>query len=197
MSFPTFEHKPLGDIATITMGATVSYYSKTALEGEEQARLITASCLSPSGSIDASKLTNVWMIKDTYEKFLAESGDVLLLTRGNFRAVCIDSADEDYDLLVSANFAIIRPQFDLHPRALKELLSMPAVIDDLVAPISANKSIRTKELKQLQVPLLPYEVQKQIIELAEARDLAYGATLELAKAQLDAANTRIAEIMGA
>lgn len=187
----------LGDMAHIITGATTSYYSKSPLENEPQALLITGNSIDDNGTLLWGQLVPVWQHKHNTTRFIAQPRDVLVLARGKIRATVIgDEANQDR-LLASANFAIIRPKsasFDAEYVA--ELLNSSQSRARLGLVFGSHTpSLRATDLRRLQIPPLSPDQEHAIAELRHARKAAYKATMALAEQQLRAATSIIDQIM--
>lgn len=176
----------LSDIADIFMGATVSHYAKSPINGVNEVQLITASSFDQAGNLIDGKLSVVWphSIGDIAHLF-AKQGDVLMLTRGNIRATNISADSANLSLLVSANFAIIRPKTpQTNSVYLAELLNSSVSHERMgLFTKTSTPSIRASDLKQLLLPQLTLSDQQVIADIVESRDTAYRATLALAEQQ--------------
>jgi restriction endonuclease S subunit len=184
---------PLGEIAEIFMGATVSYYSKLPLEGEDRLLLISGNSLDEHGNIVESRLIPVWKHKHNTKRFIAQTGDVLVLARGNIRATVFAEALHSEPLLTSANFAIIRPhQPEVSHAYLAELINTPSSRERLGLYLGkGTPSIRAADLRRLKVPIPDPQTRKAVAEIRDARNEAFRATQALAEQQYATATSMI------
>lgn len=189
--------KPLGEIADIFMGATVSYYSKSPLDGEPHAWLIGGNSLDEHGNIVESRLIPVWQHKHNTNRFIAQTGDVLVLARGNIRATAITERFGNSQLLTSANFAIIRPTNPTTSSAyLAELMNSANSRQRLgLFTGTGTPSLRAADLRRLAIPIPDATTQQAVAELREARSSAYRATRALAEQQYKTASSLIDELL--
>jgi hypothetical protein len=197
---PDREPKPttLSDIADIFMGVTVSHYAKSPINDIDAVQLITASSIDETGNVAEDKLSFVWPhARSDIAHLFIRQGDILMLTRGNIRAISIDLPSTDIDRLASANFAIIRPR---NPETssiyLTELLNSSVSQKRMgLFLIMSTPSIRASDLKQLALPQITLGDQQAISDIVESRNEAYRATLALAEQQHRTASCLIDTIM--
>lgn len=190
--------KTLSDIADIFMGATVSHYAKSPINDIDAVELFTGSSIDEAGNVAEDKLSAVWPhARNDIAHLFIRKGDILMLTRGNIRAISIDQASANIDRLASANFAIIRPRKpDTNSIYLTEFLNS-AVSHERIGLFAQNStpSIRTSDLKALALPQIPLGDQEAISDIVMARNAAYQATLALAEQQYRAASCLIDTIL--
>lgn len=162
-------NKTLGEISTISTG--FSFRGPVPENPLGDTFVVQASDLKEDGSLaEMSHLKRMIGFFKTDSNNLLK-GDVLLVTRGTpssgFKAACVTHVSSF--LIASSSLAIIRiKDKDVLPEFLSIYLNTPKAQQQLqrIASGSTIRTLLTKNLSLLEIPVPPIETQRTIIELA-------------------------------
>jgi restriction endonuclease S subunit len=101
------------------------------------------------------------------EKCLLEDGDILLPAKGNRHFAWVYR--EKYGLAIASSiFFIIKPQEDVLPDYLAAILNLPQNLAHFQKLSGGNKipSFSKKELEELDIPIVPKDVQIKIVDIS-------------------------------
>lgn len=160
-------NKTLGEISTISTG--FSFRGSIPQDPNGDTRVVQAANLLGNGSIvDESDLKRIKVIGRT-NSVMVSKGDVLLVSRGTlsggFKAAFIN--ETRFPLIASSSLHIIRVnRDDVLPEFVCAYLNTPKGQQQLqrIASGSTIRTILTKNLSLLEMPVPPIEMQRTIVE---------------------------------
>ena len=184
----------------LTTGATNALFEKNENNVEGTLHLLTGSSVNLNGEIIEQHLSQV-TIKDgkDIQRFLLQEGDVVLLAKGNsIRAGYVTENIAQLNVIVSANFILLRPN---NNQLLGEVLvtyfnsAVGQSMLDATSTGAAIKNINLSNIKKMELELPELSKQYEIAELFNARNQAYQATIKLAEQQKKVATACISQLM--
>lgn len=169
----------LSDISNIKTG----YSARERLDfasSLSHTRIILPKDISDEGKIDFKRTSGIEIL--SFRKFLLETGEVLLQSRGKFIAAIYDKPKGHRFIASSLLLRIILNSSDFLPEYIALYLNSEMGQSELnrLSGISAIKSITKSELSKLEVPVFPIDIQKKLVEYAET----FNNWCELNKKQL-------------
>ncbi|MEJ6122804.1 restriction endonuclease subunit S [Vibrio sp. 2-Bac 85] len=184
----------------LTTGATNALFEKIENNVEGTLHLLTGSSVNLNGEIIEQHLSQV-TIKDgkDIQRFLLQEGDVVLLAKGNsIRAGYVTENIAQLNVIVSANFILLRPN---NNQLLGEVLvtyfnsAVGQSMLDATSTGAAIKNINLSNIKKMELELPELSKQHEIAELFNARNQAYQATIKLAEQQKKVTTACISKLM--
>lgn len=155
----------LGSLATnITRGIGQIKLDKRVVEEDSPYRYLETRSLDEDGNV--AHLTYIDRIKSREERYCVQDGDIVLGKSSPFRTAVVHTKPEER-VLCSGNFYIIRPdRSKVDPVYLKLFLDSQLGQSQLrrISTGAVVLTIPIKDLKDLQVPLVPMEEQHEIAE---------------------------------
>lgn len=179
---------PLGSLVLdVSRGSSNPKIRQRACEEQTPYRYLEIRDVDEDGNI--GELTHLTTIEPREEKYCLQEGDVVLGKTRPYK-VAVAHVPEGQMVLCSGNFYIIRPdQEKVDPTYLRLFFESPLARKqiDRVSVSSAVTTFNVKDLKRLQVPLVPLEDQRSIAKNYEslaAEVLIYRRRIEKARAKM-------------
>ncbi|WP_160841200.1 N-6 DNA methylase [Halobacillus halophilus] len=151
----------LGDIAEIYRGINLT--PKQLIEGNGNYKIIKLSDVE-NGEISVDNINPVEIkIQKKLDSYIANEGDLIISCRGAKIKVAVVPQHEG-NLILSQNFHGLRVKNDIDPYFLKAYLESPVgqFLLEGIQTGTSIKNINIKDLKNLYVPILSIEHQKDI-----------------------------------
>lgn len=170
---------PLSALADIVLG----YSFRTRLQPRENGNFAVVQLSDLEGAtLNTASLMRIGMDNPPPGHIYLQHDDVLLCTRGQPRAVLVDSPVQDR-VVVAAPLLILRPFTFVSPMSLNKLplttpglyspylqwfLNHPQTVAHLSAMHTGSRGsiLRKSVVQSLMIPLPPWSVQEQIVEIA-------------------------------
>ncbi|MGT2929631.1 restriction endonuclease subunit S [Streptococcus dentasini] len=152
---------PLGQVVRAFKGKAVS---SKAEPGEIS--YINLSDMTEFG-IDYSQLKTFQESKDKLPKYLLETGDVLVASKGTVKKVAVFE-EQDYPIVASSNITVLRPIGEISGFYLKLFLESD-LGQELLATADHGKgilNISTAQLLEIPIPKLPPVKQNYLVQYA-------------------------------
>lgn len=129
-------------------------------------RMLTLKSFEPQGWVNEGEL-DVFFSKEKLEnKYLTNNGDVIIRLTIPYTAICINEAQEG--LVIPSNFAIIRLTGQKIIPEFVALFLNSEIIEKKLFKSSISTTIpliKTKHLREIDIPEKTLETQKKIVEL--------------------------------
>ena len=129
-------------------------------------RMLTLKSFEPQGWVNEGEL-NVFFSKEKLEnKYLTIKGDVIIRLTTPYTAICIN--DNQEGLVIPSNFAIIRLKGQIFIPEFVALFLNSEIIEKKFFKSSISTTIpliKTKHLRDVDIPEKPLAIQKKIVEL--------------------------------
>lgn len=176
--------------AAMFAGAPNSFFNKEVSGTRQIYKALRASDLSSDGYIVTDGLQDI-EIKEGKEigRFLLRAGDIVLLARGQSMRCCIvDEAAAKQNLVITANFIVLRLKEDQSGEFLVTYFNSPIGKQALnrssiSSSTNAVKSISLGGLKELELPFPSIAKQQQIASLFHVHVKAKRAAMSLINEQ--------------
>jgi restriction endonuclease S subunit len=159
----------LGSIAEIRMGATLRGRDATRPVPNGRFRLVRIGDISQDGQLQTDQFDRINPGESISTDLLLKSGDVLFPNRGTRTTACVFRLSYQ-DALAGAQFFIVRPDRHL---LLPEYLAWYLRSEEAARHFDERRTgthvkiIQRDALTELDVPLPPVKVQRQIVEVSE------------------------------
>ena len=129
-------------------------------------RMLTLKSFEPQGWVNEGEL-NVFFSKEKLDnKYLTNKGDVIIRLTIPYTAICIN--DKQEGLVIPSNFAIIRLKGQNFIPEFVALFLNSEIIEKKFFKSSISTTIpliKTKHLRDVDIPEKPLAIQKKIVEL--------------------------------
>ena len=160
--------KALKEITESISIGVPSYIIKESEGGVNQLPVINLKDITAEG-ISPDTLTSIPAAQDkNFNRFKVAAGDVLVAARGTkFKAALVGA--EVSGAIAAANLITVRPGKELYPAFLAAYLTSATgekqVLTRAKATTASQLLINVSDIEELDIPLLPFEVQKKIGDL--------------------------------
>ena len=174
--------KLLGDIAQIYVGLPTKVADSTQVG--RSGNVLTVRALTGT-DIDPSALSVVHFNRYNVAKYQAAPGDVLISARSTSLKTAI-VPETLAGKVVNATLLGVRCLPILEPRLLVAWLNHPegrAALEEVSQSATLQMNITVSGLNRLEIPVLPMNEQKRLVELLESADEAYAVSVHAAESR--------------
>jgi len=135
-------------------------------EGVHKYRMLTLKSFDPKGWLNEGELDMFFSKEKLENKYLTNKGDVIIRLTIPYTAICINDSQEG--LVIPSNFAIIRLTGQQFIPEFVALFLNSEIIEKKFFKSSISTTIpliKTKHLREIDIPEKTLEIQKKIVEL--------------------------------
>ena len=134
----------------------------------------------------------------SFEQYLLQEGDVLILNRGGSLKPAMVTADYA-GTVAGQNLVLLRPGAQLEPLYLVALLRAPTMKRSLVKLFTAGTTmpmLNVSRLRELVVPLPDLETQRKVALLLEEHERYVAATTKALQARAELVEVALGHVIG-